>query len=345
MTLGNDRAGARPRRVTIVDVAQHAGVSVAAASKVLRSAYGVSDDMRLRVQTSMAALNYRPSRPARGMRGRTYTVGMVVGDIENPFTGLLAKGAATVLERARFDLLIAQGGSPSSKRTSVVDALIDHQMDGLILVAPRLKPAELDRIASELPCVIVGRESLSPTLDSVAGDDVAGSRLVVDHLVALGHRRIAFISHSVPGVRGLPEDVRARGFQQAMDAYDLLDQAVMIDGEWTQRGGEEAARHILELDSPPTAIHAGADVAAIGLLSALIEQGVRVPENVSVAGSDNSPTSALAPISLTTVDQSGSRMGELAAEVLLERIEGRPDVRHELITPRLIVRSTTGLRP
>ncbi|HWH98468.1 MAG TPA: LacI family DNA-binding transcriptional regulator [Pseudolysinimonas sp.] len=339
-----DSSGApRARRVTIVDVARHAGVSTAAVSKVLRNAYGVSDSMRERVLHSMEQLEYRPHRPARGMRGRTYTVGMLVSDIENPFFDLLSDGAIGALAASGYELLIAPGGYLASEQVAAVEALIDHQMDGLILVAPVISRDDLERLARAVPVVVVGQHGGSDLLDTVAGDDHLGAAAVVDHLVELGHERIVFVANHREQADSLrPESVRLEGFLEAMRRHGLSDSAVVIDGSWSMDGGRDAAHAIEALDPRPTAVHAGADVVAFGVLSAWWDDGLRVPRDFSLVGYDNSRTSSIGPISLTTVDQSGREMGARAGELLLERIAGRTDAAHELLEPRLIPRATTA---
>ena len=333
-------AGKRGARITIVDVARHAGVSVASASKVLREAPGVSDSMRERVKESMEALSYRPHRPARGMRGRTYTVGMIVSDIENPFISLLQIGMANVLAQQGYEILIAPGGVSATSQRVVMNALIDHQMDGIVLVSPRASDGELETFASEVPVVLVGRHSSSSTLDSVSGDDELGAKLVVDHFVSLGHDRVAFVTHhNESDDPSFPETLRMNGFRRAMAAHGL--EGIVIRGAWSLEGGREAARLVSRITPPPTAVHAGADIVAFGMISELWERGLAAPDAFALAGYDNSPTAAIGPISLTTVDQSGLEMGSIAAELLLERISGRTESRHKLITPFLVVRSSS----
>lgn len=333
----------RSKRVTLKDVAAHAGVSTAAASKVLRNAHGASDAMRDRVQRAIAELGYRPHRPARGMRGHTYTVGMVVTDIENSYFNLLSDGAASVLSRNNYELLIAPSGFSPAEQIEAMNSLIDHQMDGLILVAPIATPDELDAVARQVPIVVVGNHSEAESFDTVAGDDRVGSRLVVDHLADLGHERIAFLANDrMMDDPHRPEAVRLDGFLAAMRNRGLEDHAVILNGLWSIAGGAEAGRRLLAQSNPPTAVHAGADVAAFGMLSAWWEQGIRVPRDLSLVGYDNSRISGIGPISLTTVDQGGFRSGARAAEMLLQRIAGRAEALHELVRPHLVVRDTTG---
>jgi LacI family transcriptional regulator len=345
MTVESERAPGRgrPRRVTLADVARHAGVSVATASKAVRGAYGISPAMKERVTASIQELGYRPDRLARGMRGRTFTVGMTLPDIENPFFSLIVDGMTAPFREAGYDLLIAPTGNSPEVQDSIVNDLADHQMDGLVLLAPRGTPEHLEKIGAQIPVVVVGRHGPADNYDTVAGDDLAGSGLVVDHLVGLGHRRITFVAHEQKeSYPGLLESVRQRGYRQAMTRHGLTEFIEVINSTWTYGGGRAAGADLAVHQDPPTAVFAGADITALGVLNELWESGIRVPGQMSVAGYDNSFTSALAPISLTTVDQSGTAMGRLAAQALLRRIHHRAEPRKLLMHPQLVVRRSTA---
>lgn len=331
------------RRITLVDVAHHAGVSVATASKAVRDAYGISPAMRERVLVSARTLGYRPDRLARGMRGSTSTLGLMVPTIENSFINLVLSGITPVLRAAGYDLFIAAGSAVATEQDAAIDSLIDHQMDGIVLVGPRQSPERLEYIASLVPTVVVGRHGPAENYDTIASDDELGSELIVEHLYDLGHRRISFIAES-PTIdyTTLPEHVRLRGYRDAMRRRHLDAQIDVIASEWSIAGGRRAAEALQSRPTPPTAVHAGADVAALGLLSALWEQGWDAPSQLSIAGYDNSPTAAFDRIGITSVEQGGVSMGETAAEFLIERIRGRSAPVHELRRPVLVPRRTTA---
>lgn len=332
------------KRPTIVDVALHAGVSTAAASKVLRNAYGVSAEMKAKVEASMKALGYRPLASARGMRGRTQAVAVVVADLHNEFSSLLVEGIRRESERQKYRLLVAPAGSGKEAQDRMVEDLVDRGMDGIVLISPLGTDAELETVAKTLPAVVLGRHGSSAAFDSVAADDFAGAGLVVDHLVALGHRRIAYINHETDGKNDarLPEEVRVRGYVDAMIRHGLGNGIDIVQSQWSQEGGEQAGRLVLSRAERPTAIFAGADVAALGILTAMWGEGIDVPGEMSVAGFDNIFTTSLAPISMTTVDQSGLNMGATAGRLLLDRVGGRSEAVHTLIQPNLIARKTTS---
>ena len=335
------------RRVTIADVARHAGVSTAAVSKVLRNAYGVSADMSQRVRSSMAELGYRPHAAARGLRGRSFTIGLLLDNIRNPFYGDLLDGVTDALAKTDFQVLVGSGGLGAQDQSRLADAMIDRAMDGLILVAPSMSRSRVIAVAKTIPTVVVGHHDTADEYDSVVDDDLAGAALVVGHLVALGHRRIAHTSATVKGGQwtGRPEQVRSDGYRQAMHTHGLDGLVTIAGTSYSEEAGYQAGRELLDRPGRPTAIFAGADFAALGVLRAAYELGLRVPADLSVVGYDNTTLAASAPINLTSVDQAAHDMGAMAARLLCERMDGRGRSVLTSTAPRLIVRATTGPPP
>jgi LacI family transcriptional regulator len=308
------------RRVTIVDVARHAQVSTTAVSKVLRNAYGASPAMRIKVQQAIAELGYRPSAAARGLRGQTYTIGVMIPELRNLFFADILDGITAQLGDSDYQVLLAPGCNGEKAEARVIDAMIDRSMDGLILIAPVSAKSRLNEVARSVPTVVVGRHGSSPAYDSVTDDDIAGAALVVDHLVGLGHRRIAHIEHhETDRVRlaEMPNAQRAHGYREAMISHGLEAEIDIASTSYTQEGGYLGAKQLLARDPRPTAI--------------------------SVAGYDNSALAAFGPISLTSVDQDGRQMGANAARLLVDRI-GQRDRRTAQVTlsPTLVVRRTTA---
>ncbi|WP_433677252.1 LacI family DNA-binding transcriptional regulator [Microbacterium gorillae] len=332
------------RRITIRDVAARAGVSTSSASLVLRSAAGVSAETRQRVEQAMAELDYRPLASARGMRGKTFTIGVLVSDIHNPFFGILLDGVIERFTGTGYEPLIGPGGATAPSQTRMIQAMRDRQMDGLILIGPHVAAADLESIAAEIPMVVVGRHGPADHFDTVAGDDERGSHLIVDHLVGLGHRRISYVTHWDPESADdrRPENRRELGYIEAMQRHGLANHIDVIREEWSHDGGLRAAATLVSRPQRPTAVHAGADVSAFGLLTGLAEAGLATPDDISVAGYDNTVTSALPRVSLTSIDQSGHEIGRVAADLLLDRIDGRRRSVHEVTAPTLAVRSSTA---
>jgi len=332
------------KRPTLRDVAAHAGVSVSAVSKVLRSADGVSAEMYSRVTASIATLAYRPNAAARGLRGRTFTVGMVVPDLQNPFFGLVIDSIASVLGAAGYELFIGQAGRTGRSESETVEAMLDRQMDGLILmIAAGMSDEHLAAIGRRVPLVVMARHGAAAEYDTVASDDLRGSDLLIDHLVSLGHRRISHITYQDGATRPQqPPYFRELGYRDAMRRHGLEHEIDVVQTMFSEEGGRRAAQDLLARDRVPTAIYVGADIAAFGVLSALGERSVPVPAAISVVGYDNLPTAAVYPISLTTIDPAAPTMGTHAARLLLQRIAGRTEPISEQLAVELIVRATTA---
>lgn len=350
MTISRERPVHAPapedstgRRVTILDVARVAEVSPSAVSKVVRGAYGVSANMRERVNQAIDQLGYRPHAGARAMRGRSYTIGVVLPALDTPFPIEITTTIANELEGGPFQEVIVVGGAEPARYRRRVDNLIDRQVDGLLLVAPWFDGAEIEELGRTVPIVTVALHGSAHNFDTVVDDEYLGARLVVDHLVQQGHQRIVHTSMpSLPseGTFLLSHTARRRGFKDAMRKHRLTPD--VIQTWYSEAGGYEAAMQALNRPQRPTAIFAGADIAALGVLRAAEELGLRVPEDLSVVGYDNIYAASIHRVSLTTVDQSGSMTGEASLRLLMERIEGRTEPKQYVIAPQLIVRGTSG---
>lgn len=331
----------RNERVTIRTVATHAGVSVAAVSKVMRNAYGVSEALRAKVTDAIEALGYRPSRAARGLRGRSFTIGVLLIDIRNPFLPEVIAGVNGVLAPSHYQAMIGVSDARVQLETSLIESMIDYKMDGLILVAPRLPSEIIAKFAVQIPIVTVGYHDAGATaFDTVNADDQRGAEIAVEALLACGYRDIEMLSlgeregHAVSVVRQ-----REIGFRRAM-----------------QRGGpgaapigkipiasprrEDAMRKFLARKDRPRAVFCWSDLDAITLLSLAMEMGVRVPEDLAVVGYDNSSTAALGLVNLASIDQSGRELGQIATRALISRIEGRTASEHILQVPSLVSRNS-----
>ena len=334
------------RRITIVDVARHAGVSTTAVSKVMRNAYGASPEMQIKVRAAIEELGYRPSAAARGLRGQTYTIGVMLPEMRNPFFADILDGITEQLGGTDYQVLMAACCNDEPGEARITEAMIDRSMDGVILIAPISSRRHLQKVARTVPTVVIGRHGHSPDYDTVTDDDFAGAGLVVDHLVALGHQRIAHIEHAERDpvrLREMPNAQRADGYLHAMRAHGLSDYIDIASTTYTQRGGYLGAQQLLARPTRPTAIFAGADIVAMGVLDALTEAGLSAPGDISLAGYDDTMFAAFGPISLTTVDQAGHQMGANAARLLLERITDPAGSTAQVkLSPTLVTRRTTA---
>ncbi len=332
------------RTVTIEDVAHLAGVSRAAVSKVIRDAYGVSDEMRAKVEVAIAQLGYRPRVSARAMRGATYTLGIEIPTIRNPFFTQIIAGAASALVGSRYQLIIAAAGPDHDGGPQAIEALADRQVDGILAISPAVAPEWLEDLAQRTPLVMLGRHDNSRYYDTVVDDDLEGARLAVRHLNDLGHRDIVHLTirpEAEINMTTAPHALRERGYELAMAELGLLNRARVVHVEPYGEDTRQKALALLSSAYRPTAIFAGHDDLALGVLQALSELGLSVAD-VSVVGYDDTDIAAHPLVSMTSVNQSGTLMGELVVRLLLERIAGRTEPAHEVIQPYLVARRTTA---
>lgn len=327
-------------RPTIIDVAKRAGVSKSLVSLVMRGSPNVSDEKRQRVLGVAADLGYRPNAVARSLvRQRTNLLGVLLSDLHNPFFAEVIDGIQAEAAERGYRTIIGTGDRVELSESRALDTMLELRTEGLILASPILPMRRIAEASREVPTVLVARGSRSSSVDSVANDDTAGAALAVEHLASLGHRRIAHID----GGDGAGARERRRGYERAMDRHGLAGEARVVAGSYTEEGGWQGVRALLSRGRAPTAVFAANDLAAIGTLSALAEQGIRVPEDVSVVGYDNTALAAVHHIHLTTVDQPRPEMGRTAVSLILERLDGkRAAARHVLMPPSLVVRGTTA---
>jgi LacI family transcriptional regulator len=329
--------------VTIRDVAGDAGVSVAAVSKVLRDAYGVSDALRARVRASIDRLGYRPHAAARGMRGQTYTLGLIIPDLHNPFFADILAGINTALERTQYQLLLGVCESDPGNENALIEAMSDRRMDGLILIGSRIGD-KLAEVASRIPTVVIALHAEGETnYDTVNNDDRLGATLVVQHLVAAGYRHIAFLSQQISvNEKAMVTMERETGYRAAMQEAGLGRNVQVIYAGQKSRETQTVARHLLEQRNRPDAIFCWTDFIALEVLSVARDLGLNVPGELAVVGYDNTSYCDLAQNALTSIDQSGQVLGLQAARLLIERIGGRDKAEHYVVTPRLVARASSA---
>ena len=329
-----------PGRVTIRDVAERAGVSIATVSKVINERYGVAAATSEKVQAVIRELGYESSLVARSLRNhRTNVIGILVSDIE-PFSAELLKGAARAIKTTGYELVVYSSGGRGTEHVGwesrALSRLSGTLIDGAVLVTPTVVAGSFGA-----PVVAVdphtGREDV-PTVDS---DNRNGARLATEHLLSLGHRRIGFV-----GGRQDLESARLRelGFRDAMAGAGLpVDPDLVRDGEYDEEVSAKVTHELLDLDHPPTAIFAANDNSAIAIMEVAASRDVRVPDQLSVVGFDNTPESALAQPALTTINQPIQEMGQQAVALLVQLLAGeQPDAMHISLETRLVVRQSSA---
>lgn len=328
------------RRVTLTDVAAQAGVSVALASIVMRGVPGASAATRQRVLEVARRLGYQPDRRARLLRsGQSRLLG-VVFNVQHPFHGDVVTGLYQAAELAGYELALSAVTSRRDEHAAVA-TLLQDRCAALVLLGSQLPSAELTALTARLPVVVMLRKVRQHAVTVVRTDEIGGQRLAVDHLVGLGHQRIA---HVDGGRRTVASADRRRGYLQSLHRHGLQAQARVISGGSGEEAGARAALSLLA--DLPTAVTTYNDLSAVGLTDILRRHGLAVPGDVSVVGHDDSTLSRLAHIDLTTVAQDVDTMTNLAVTAAVERIDGgRASHREVVIAPRLVLRGTTAPPP
>lgn len=329
------------RWVTIDDVAEAAGVSVATVSRALRDLPNVAPATRQRIRLAAQELDYRPNPSASALAaGRTRAVAMAVPILDSWYFSRVMAGAERLLSQAGYDLLLTtvHGGE---HRRRLLSGPFAKRVDGLILVDLRIPENESARLmAGPAPVVTVGIEI--PGASSVLVDDLGIGRQAVEHLIGLGHRRIALIQGTTddPLRFAVPEH-RRLGYRAAFDEAGLAPRpGYEVDGHFTVDGGREAMARLLDLPERPTAVFAMSDEMAFGALEELWRRGLDAPDDVSIIGVDDHDLSSV--VGLTTVGQSVAGHGAMAAQLLLDQLTSPGQPRCCVPETELIRRRTTG---
>lgn len=330
--------------VRLKDIAHDLNVSVMTVSKVVRGCADVGAETRSRVLARIKELNYQPNWVARSLAARrTFMIGLIVPDLMHSFFAEIAKGIASAIRPAGYDVVICNSEESADLESSEVDRLLARQVDGLILASAQQpdNTSVFERIeARSVPYVLIDRRFPNRSASYIGADDEAIGRLATRHLVDRGCHRIAHIA----GPQNAPGVGRLKGFREALaDARIPLPETYVVRGS-DDASGYEATRRLLTLNPMPDGIFGYNDPTAAGAMKAILEAGLSIPETIKVIGAGNVHYSDLLRVPLSTVDQSSTSIGSQAAEILLKSIgaKRRKPQTTIVIEPRLIVRESTG---
>jgi len=344
----------RRKAATLSDVAATVGVAPMTVSRVVNGNGYVSEETREKVLEAVKKMNYRRNGLARNLkRQRTETVGLVIGDISNPFSTELANAVRESLSIRGYNLFICISEHSAKEDISAFESLVDHNVDGIIVAtrSNREGDARLSEIAdSGVPLVVVGRDFRHDSVDSIAADNFTGGFEATQHLIDLGHTRIGFIGAAFENRGNLK---RLQGYLSALTKHGLSvderlitgrkESASEVPGYSTESIGYEGMKRLLSLPNPPTAVFARNDFTAVGAISAAKEAGLLIPQDVAVVGFDDTPMALHTTPPLTTVRQPMKVQGQLAAEMLINRISGDDEIQKEtrVLDCELIIREST----
>ncbi len=330
------------RSVSIKDIAQAAGVAPSTVSRALHHQPRISEATGARIRRLAQEMDYSPSLPARSLVTRdTATIGLVITHASDPFLGRLVLGVEEAAQAKGYSVFLSSSYRNADLERKVIRDFHERRVTGIIVTGSQMDAGYLElRERYPLPIVLI---NFNDYPRSVSTDNLAGAQQAVEHLVQLGHRRIAYVSN----YRSYRTDLdRLDGCKAALAKHDIpVDQALHVEGDGTLEGGLGSMRQLLALSRPPTAVFCFNDVTAMGVLRGLNAAGAQVPRDCSVIGFDDLDMAAYYCPPLTTVRQPSYRLGQRAMRLLLQLIQGTEGVAAEILPAELVVRETTGPVP
>ena len=345
-TMANDFITAEPRVATIKDVAREAGVSVATVSRVFNDRTVVSADTAQAVRDVATRLNYWPNAAARSLiTSRTHTLGVLLPDLHGEFFSGVIRGLDVTARRNGFHLLVSSSHAGPDELVSALRSM-RGRIDGLVVMAPNVEtPAAIRDWVADTPVVLIDPRGDYEGFDSVSIANFEGAHNIVSHLMALGHRRIATVTGPMCNVDAAQ---RRNGYREALrEAGGVLSPELEIAGDFTEPSGHAAMFELLKREPRPTAVFVGNDHMALGVMRALAEAGVRVPEDIAVAGFDDIETARYLTPPLTTMRVDTFELGARAVDRLLLIVtalaQGVPLERmHQVLPATLVIRGSCG---
>jgi LacI family transcriptional regulator len=325
--------------VTLEMVAQHAGVSPSTVSRILNGTAAVSGQKKQAVDRAISELGFVPNPVARGLAGgRTFSVGVVTQAIDSPFYGIALRGIEDELDTVGYSPLFVSGHWDPGTEARCIEMLRSRRVDGVIVLTGRLPDAALASLARSLPVVVTGRDLSAPNLYSLQFDNFEGGRLATRHLIDLGHTQIAFIT----GDTDHPDsNERLRGYRAELEAAGLpYRPALVIPGQYHELSGLQAADHLLASGEAFTAVFAANDQMAVGVALGLKRHGLSVPDDVSLVGFDDLPSSLYTIPPLSSVHHPAYESGRLAAASILALLAGKVPEAH-IPAPKVVARESS----
>lgn len=330
------------KKTTIYDIAKATGVSIATVSKVINNVGRISQNTRDKIMKAIEELQYQPSMVATALTGKlTYTVGLLIPDLSNPFFAEMARSVEDRGHELGFNLVMCSTDNDPDKVVQYIRLLKQKNVDGIIL-ATGIKDEKVvkELISHKIPVALIARDMPALAIGTVLVEDFRGGYLATEHLVQLGHRKIAII---VEDLSITSSKERLRGYRYALEERELpFDENRVLVSDFTIEGGKALTKKLLDSADPPTAVFACNDLLAIGAIQAAREKGLKIPDNLSVVGFDNSILATIIDPPLTTVAQPIQDMGHKVMDLLYQEIQGDKHAKQRIVLlPELVVRKST----
>jgi LacI family transcriptional regulator len=333
--------------VTIRDVARQAGVSPMTVSRVINGGHAVSEETREHVEKIISELGYVPNVMARGLSAqRTRILALIVPDVANPFFTLVVRGAEVVARQAGYRVILCNTENDREQELAYVQAMLEHRVEGILLAPAGDHSTGTLRLIEQqqVPYVLVDRSVPGVASDLVQGDSVGDARRLVNHLISNGYRRIAMAAGRA-GVSTTRD--RRQGYHEALEAAGIaFDPALIVESDFNTEGGYQAAQRLLWLPERPDAIFAINNLVAVGIVRALRERRIAIPQEVAIACFDDIEHAALLCPFLTVMQQPAESYGRIATDRLLARIANTTtnEAHSVILSAELIVRESSGPR-
>jgi LacI family transcriptional regulator len=331
--------------ITVVDIAKKAGVSITTVSRVTNNSNLVGKKTRNKVQKVIAEMNYIPNQMARGLSARrSKTIALIIPDISNPFFPELIHGVEDVVNKQGYSMFLCNSNFNHEKEKSYINEMAERRVDGVIIISAFLQDKSLIKRLNETTMRIVTIQSQIEGIDCIKTTDYNGMTEAIEHLIGLGHRKIAFICIDLCGCKNRYSaytDVLTRNGISVNEEYVVEN---CKESSSKQNAGYLMTKRLLELTNPPTAIQTLNDYLAFGAYMAVVEKGLRIPEDISIVGYDDVTMARQVNPALTTVSQPAYAMGEAGGELLIKNIsDGLNLICKEIVLPtKLIIRGSTG---
>jgi LacI family transcriptional regulator len=338
------------KQSTMKDVAEIAGISLTAVSMALRDHPRISRETRKQVLRIAKKLNYRPNFIARSLvMKRTHTIGLIITTVVNPFYAELAKAIEDKAKTLGYNVILCNTDHDLKLEKSYINILLRKGVDGIVLSSvksddPNIRPLVKERF----PFVLVNRRIMNRVVgkkvDTIVADNASGGYTAMEHLYQLGHRRIGIIAGSLDSSNAVET---TRGVTKFLVDCGLgIDRELIVECNYSDELAYHAAKRLLSIEAPPTAFFAESDYMALGVREAILDSGLKIPEDIGLVGFGNIAVSGLKGIDMTTISLKQHEMGSLAVEILDEKIEKGPALmgRQIMLEPKIVIRNSCGSR-